>query len=105
MCRLRAMQRAGLTSGSNDGPALLREERMEDGDDQGHMRRLVMVPGGLVPDCIEHRKDAVLDTIWDGLGVMASNQGDWMRPMILPSASFTEAISLPPPTSLIASCT
>jgi hypothetical protein len=34
----------------------------------------------------------------------AGDQGDWISPMMLPSASFTDAISLPPPTSLIACC-
>ncbi len=32
-------------------------------------------------------------------GAKTGNQGDWMSPMMLPSASFTDAISLPPPTS------
>lgn len=35
-------------------------------------------------------------------GATTRNQADWISPMMLPSASFTDAISLPPPTSLTA---
>src|SRR3712207_967160 len=56
-------------------------------DNQGRKRQLVALPGGRGPWASLLNCDSCL-------------QADWRRPMTLPSVSFTEAISLPPPTSL-----